>query len=426
MSGTCLASMRPEKKICFIEPPYGQFMERLDAPFALMYLASIAERCGWEPKIVEMHDDKDPIPQANIYAVTSSSPQFPATVRLERRLGDEFPESMRIVGGNHISAVPDDLSKTNFNVGVLGEGETALAKILQTPAQYRHSTCVKMQSAGVENLDTLPFPARHLIDWSKYKRGIYWGKELLAPAVSVISSRGCPHRCVFCGSHVVFGRRARFRSIPNVISEVKHVISTLGYHGFNWHDDTFCLDQNRVLALCKEFEKLNIVWRCLTRANSVNEKVLKAMQKSGCKEIILGVESGSQKILDRLHKDTTVKQNLEAMKMIKKAGIQLKAGIIVGSPGETRETVIETMDLLAVCPPDFWNVSVFTPFPGCAVWEHPEQYGIKILTRDLSQYAMVGKDYKGIVVTETEEMNKQDIEYARDVMIDFLMGIAPP
>ena len=278
----------------------------------------------------------------------------------------------------------------------------------------------------IENLDEIPFPAHHLIDYSEYKRGIYWGDHMLSRAVSIISSRGCPYNCIFCGSRVVFGRRTRFRSIENVVAEMKEVIDTIGFRGFNFHDDTFALDIKRTIGLCREFKKLNIVWRCLSRVNTVNEKTISAMEKSGCKELILGVESGSQKILDNLNKHTTVEQNLKAMKMVKKSGIQLKVGIIVGSPGETWETVEETKKMLKEYPPDFWNVSVFTPFPGTPVWNAPDKYGIKILTRDLTKYAMVGKDYKGIVAIETEDMKKEDIEHARDDLIDLLKDISPP
>ena len=414
------------KTIAFLEPPYGQFIERLDAPFSLMYLAAIAERCGWQPQIVEMYDLGDSLPDADVYAVTSSSPQWPVTVKLSERLAEEFPDTLRIVGGNHISAEPEDFNKTKFSFVVLGEGEIALTNILKNPEQYKSFPCAYIQGQAVEDLDTIPFPSRHLIDWSKYKRGIYWGKELLSPAVSAISSRGCPYNCCFCGSHVVFGRRTRFRSIGNVVAEVKHVIATIGHHGFNWHDDTFCLDRNRVMALCQEFAKLDIVWRCLSRVDTLDEKLLEAMRVGGCRELLLGVESGSQKVLNRIRKGTTVKQNLKAMKLIKKAGIQLKTGIMVGNPGETRETVEETKKMLKECPPDFWSVSVFTPFPGSDTWSNPEKYGIKILTRDLTRYAMVGKDYKGIVVAETEEMTKEDIERARDELIDLCLSISGP
>ena len=129
--------------------------------------------------------------------------------------------------------------------------------------------------------------------------------------------------------------------------------------------------------------------------------------------------SGSQKILNMLRKGTTVELNLKAMKMVKEF-MQLKVGVIVGSPGETWETVRETEKLLKECPPDFWNVSTFMPLPGCDSWNNPEKFGLKILTRDLGQYHMIGKDLKGNVVVETEEMSKTDIEQARDELIDML------
>jgi anaerobic magnesium-protoporphyrin IX monomethyl ester cyclase len=413
-------------KICFIEPPYGQFIESLDAPFSLMYLAAVAEQSGWEAQILDMHDLKDPLPEADVYAVTSSSPQWPITIKLADRLATERPEALSIIGGNHVSAEPTDAKQSKFDLIVIGEGEIPLKRILSTPEAFKDDPDKFIIGERIANLDEIPFPARHLIDWSKYKRGIYWGKQLLSPAVSIISSRGCPHNCVFCGSHVVFGRTTRFRSVANVVAEVEQVIAELGYYGFNFHDDTFCLHRQRVIDLCREFSGFNIFWRCLTRADTLDESLLQEMLAGGCRELLLGVESGSDKVLKRIQKGTTAKQNLKAMKMIKKSGIQLKAAIMIGNPGETWETVEETKKLLKECPPDFWSVSVFTPFPGSATWADPEKYGIKILTRDLTQYAMVGRDYKGIVVSETEEMTKEDIERARDELIDLCLSLSGP
>jgi len=161
----------------------------------------------------------------------------------------------------------------------------------------------------------------------------------------------------------------------------------------------------------------------LSRVDTVHPELLNLMGLAGCKEIILGVESGSQSILNRLRKGTKVKQNVKAMRMVKDNPlIQLKVGIIVGSPGETWQTVRETEEMLKECPPDFWNVSVFSPYPGSYAWKYPEKLGIKILTRDLREYRQVGKEFKGNVVVETEEMNKQDIERARDELIDLCLS----
>jgi len=407
-------------RICLIEPPYGWFAEQLDPPFPLMYLAAVAEKCGWQASIVDMQNLGTPLPDADVYAATSTSPQWNTTLKLAERLAKEHPYSLKIVGGNHVSAAPLDAEQSKFDLCVMGEGEKALEKILANPRKWKSKQTQFMNGEPIQNLDSIPFPARHLIDWSQYKRGIFWGKKLIEPAVGIIQSRGCYQKCIFCGSHAVFGHQIRFRSVSNVVDEMKQVISEMGYHGFNFHDDNFCVNRARTLELCKEFKKLKVVWRCLTRVNTVNEEVLGAMRDSGCKEIIYGIESGSQKILDNLHKGTTVKQNLQAMKLTKKMWIQVKAGIIVGSPGETWETIEETKKLLRECLPDYWNVSVFTPYPGCEVYANPEKFGVKILTRNIEDYAMVSKSGKGNVVMETKEMHKKDIEEARDSLIDLL------
>ncbi len=405
------------QKICFVEPPIGFLRDQLDPPFPLMYLAAVAENQGWNAEIIHMETLQDKLPEADIYAVTSASPQWPTTLKLSERLADEFPDKWKICGGSHISASPDDVYNSKFDSIVAGEGEIVLERILKNPDILHDNKIIKGEP--VKDLDTILFPARHLINWSKYKRGIMQGNKMLSPAVSIIASRGCPYRCIFCSSHCVFGRRVRFRSVDNVVSEIKHVINTLGYRGFNFHDDTFCVNRPRILNMCKEFSKLDIVWRCLTRADTVDRELLKTMRDSGCREVIIGMESGSQKILNILRKGTTVELNLKAMKMVKEF-MQLKVGVIVGSPGETWETVRETEKLLKECPPDFWNVSTFMPLPGSDAWISPEKFGLKILTRDLNQYHMIGKDLKGNVVVETEEMSKTDIEQARDELIDIL------
>ena len=404
-----------KKKICFIEPPIEFLRNLTDPPFPLMYLAAVAEKQGWQAEIVHMITLQDRLLDADIYAVTSSSPQWPTTLRLRERLNNEFPEKWKIYGGSHISACPDDFKPSEYNAAIIGEGEIMLERILNDPNMLLSG---KILGVPVKNLDTIPFPARHLIDWSKYNREIRWYNTFLSNAVSIITSRGCPYNCIFCSSHCVFGRRVRFRSIENVVTEIKEVINALGYRGFNFHDDTFCVNRSRTLWMCHEFSKLGIVWRCLTRADSVDREILMAMRDSGCKEIIIGMESGSQKILDLLRKGVTVEQNLKAMKLIKEF-MQLKVSVIVGSPGESWETINETKELLKQCKPDLWQVSTFTPLPGSDAWNHPEKFGLKILTRDLNQYQMVWKDL-GVVVVETEEMTKAEIERATEDMTTFL------
>jgi len=228
-------------KICFIEPPISFLRDILDPPFPLMYLAAVAEHEGWTAEIIHMKTIEDKLPEADIYAVTSSSPQWNTTVKLSERLANEFPNKWKICGGAHISAWTEDFYKSKFDSAIIGEGEIALAEVLRNPTILKTSKLIK--GTPVKDLDKIRFPARHLIKWSEYERGIMAGKRMLSPAVSIITSRGCPYKCIFCGSHCVFGRRVRFRSVKNVVDEIKHVLNTLGYNGFNFHDDTFCVSR---------------------------------------------------------------------------------------------------------------------------------------------------------------------------------------
>lgn len=422
-----------EKTICFIEPPYQHFIESLDAPFSLMYLASTAETSGWKATILDMKTLHDPIPNATIYAVTSTSPQWPTTVTLSHILKDLNNEATLLIGGNHITAEPNDYWTTSFDHAFLGEGELKLREFLETFTGAKHFTEGNdwhrlIMGVPTTNLDLIPFPARHLIDWSKYKRGIYWGKNKLADAVSMITSRGCPHNCCYCGSKVIFGRKTRFRSITNVVNEILHVKNTLGYNGFNFHDDTFCLNPKRTVEMMKAFEPLNIMFRCLSRADTVTPKTLDSLAMGGCKELVVGFEWFYQPCLDAANKQVTVKQNLKAMKLIKEEPrIQLKAGLIVGGPRYNWKAQKATENAIRKYPPDTWNCSVFTPYPGTPVWKNPEHYGIHILSRNLSEYAMVTKNhYRGNVVIETDEMSKQDLETCRDRLIDLLCEVSGP
>lgn len=149
----------------------------------------------------------------------------------------------------------------------------------------------------------------------------------------------------------------------------------------------------------------------------MNEAVLAAMKDSGCYEVVYGIESGSQKVLDALGKGTTVEQNARAIDLTKKAGIKVKTAVIVGSPGETWETIEQTVKLITEHRPDKAIVCAFTPYPGSPAWDDPEKFKLKILSRDVSTYQVVGPDMCGRVMVETEQMKKEDLEKAHDYVL---------
>ena len=266
----------------------------------------------------------------------------------------------------------------------------------------------------IPDLDSLPFPERGLLDMHAYTRKVYGQK-----ATSLITSRGCPYNCSFCCKDT-FGSRVRYRSVDSVLSEVKSNIDTYGIRHFLFYDDTFTLKRKRLHLLCKEFEKLNIIFRCNGNARYNTYEDYQALYDGGCREIAFGIETGSQKILNLINKGTTLKQNKDAIKNAQKAKLIVKAYLMIGNPGESRETVEETKKFIAEADPDQFTLFTFVPLPGCDIWKNPGKYGIKIIDRNFEQYFNIAGQNEGGLVIETETLKPADIKELREELLDFL------
>jgi len=404
-------------RVCLINPPDTVVEDACwDEPLGLLYLAAVLEEEGVDVEVVDLNFHPTDVlrdHEADAYGVYCSSSLFSSACRVSDFLKETFPNALRIGGGPHATCLPESLAPF-FNRVIVGEGERAILKALE-PRSPKTISC-----SYIEDLDTIPFPARHLISTYDYHRRVGG-----LPSVGLITARGCPHHCAFCSEG--WGGFVRFRSAGNVIAEVEDCIDRFGVRAFSIRDDTFTLNRERLLEMLSGFEELDVVWRCLTRVDQVDEGILGAMKDAGCKQIVYGIESGNQRILNNLEKGTTVKQNAEAIRLTMEAGIQTKTAVIVGSPGETWETVNDTISFIEENPPDEAIVCVFTPYPGSPVWRDPAHFKMRILTRDVSRYAAVGPEMRGNVVVETEAMSSTEIADARDIMLTRFreLGLVP-
>jgi anaerobic magnesium-protoporphyrin IX monomethyl ester cyclase len=377
-----------------------------DEPLGLLYLAATLEKFKIPVEVIDLnfHDlnilDKS---NANWFGIYCSSSLLNSVLELNHYIKERHPGAKTMVGGPHATCMPQDFIK-DFDKIIIGEGEMAILSAFTSTSQV--ITCLP-----IENLDRIPYPARHLIPIKEYHRRIA-GQS----SVGLMTSRGCPSSCAFCSK--VWGKTVRFRSAKNVIGEVKECIEKYNIHAFNIRDDTFTLNRVRFLDMMDEFKNLNISWRCLTRVDQVDRDILNYMKKSGCAQIVYGLESGNQNILNNLGKGTTVKQNLEAIKLTKEVGIEAKAAVIVGNPGETWDTVKDTVNMIEDSMPDSVILCTFTPYPGSPVWNKPDKFKMKILTRDVSKYMVVGENMRGKVVIETEKMSARDIADAHEFMLN--------
>ena len=242
-------------------------------------------------------------------------------------------------------------------------------KIIQTPNR-----------PFIENLDEIPRPKYKFFDLEKYK---IYGKRFLP----IITSRGCPYQCSFCVTSRIFGRKFRARSPENIVDELEWLKKTHGADGISFYDDAFTLDRKRLIAICEQMieRKIGLPWGCQTRVDHVSKEILALMKKANCNEVSFGVESGCQRILDAVSKKTTVEQNEKAIKWAKDEGLFVAVSAIIAYPGETRETVQQTMDLLRRMEPDDAYLCIATPYPGTELRSLVESSGWKI-SNDWSLY----------------------------------------
>lgn len=391
-------------KILLIDPPYRyqevggarqNFRNVLNQipSLGLAYLAAVARQGGHQAKIIDctfadeyrklMVEAKEFGP--DLVGITATTPVFANAVSLAGILRGILPKAVFICGGPHPTACPEAcLSQGLFDFLVLGEGEETFLELiayLQDKRQYAledipglafkrgQEIVITAPRQKIRDLDTLPFPARDLLPALADYRPTPASYRRLPVAV-IMTSRGCPSRCVFC-DRSVFGDKFRGRSVANVMAEVEEVIGRYKAKEVRFFDDTFTQDAKFVTGICQAMIKLRpkIPWTCLTKVTAVNLEMLKTMRAAGCWQVLFGLESGDEYVLSKLGKHNTVAQNIKAVLMAKQAGLSIRADFLVGSPWETRSSLNKTIDFARSLPLDFAHFNKFVPLPGTAIYK---------------------------------------------------------
>ena len=223
----------------------------------------------------------------------------------------------------------------------------------------------------IKNLGDLPIPCHQLLPISKYNLP-FIGKRY----TFVTTSRGCPYECIFCRSPILWNRKARSRSVKSIIKELD-LLKKLKIKNFLVHSDVFTVNRKIAIELCKTMinRKFKFKWICNSRVDTVDEELLIWMKKAGCWMINYGIESGSQKVLDRAKKGITVSQIKKAVILTKKIGIKVWGYFMIGLPGENWQTVDETIKLAKELPLDLANFAVAAPYPGTEFYKLAKRKG---------------------------------------------------
>jgi anaerobic magnesium-protoporphyrin IX monomethyl ester cyclase len=284
-----------------------------------------------------------------------------------------------VAGGPLPTLNPEDFLQ-DFDVVIIGEGEETMLELVREVEKggdlsrvrgiaYREKDTMKLTPPRdfIQNLDSIPFPTRELFDNQAYKN--HYSKKFGYTITSLITSRGCPFNCDFC-SQPIFGNKFRTRSATNIVDEIEKVIA-LGYERIWFADDCFTLSRKRLIDIFNEIiqRRIKIDWECLSRVDTIDREMAEKMKHAGCVRVFFGIESGSDSVLALMNKKATAKQAKEAVHVAKQSGIQVGAFFILGYPGETDETVLDTVRFASSLPLDYLSFTFPYPIPGTSLYE---------------------------------------------------------
>lgn len=417
-------------KILLINPPIPYEIELYSTagiiapPMGLTYLAAILEKHGYHVEILDVpvlglsyKQIKDELKKRkpDLVGITATTAMINSALQVAKIVKDVLPESIVILGGVHVTFAYETTMKENpfVDITCIGEGEYTLLELTQTLEKggnlknvkgivYRkNGKLLKTQPRPlIENLDELPFPARHLLPMDKYKA---FGENMILG--TILTSRGCPFNCIFCSSSLLFGKKFRARSPKNVVDEIEQFQKAYKTRHVEFVDDTFTFDKKRAEEICKEIvdRKLDIRWVCSCRVDLIDKELMQTLRKAGCTMIYFGVESGVQRVINLMRKGIRLEQAENVMRWAREVGIETVASFVFGIPGETWEDAIQTIRFAKKLNPDYVQFSIATPFPGTELYQIAKREGL-LLTEDWSKYTVLKP------VMKTRELKPEELQ----------------
>jgi anaerobic magnesium-protoporphyrin IX monomethyl ester cyclase len=289
-----------------------------------------------------------------------------------------------VLGGAHVSAVPRETLEAfpDIDYGVVGEGEATLAELLDRLGNRESlqqvdglawrdpegRVVINRPRRPLENLDELPLPAWDLLEGfpSRYPSSLLESRRL--PAAGIMTSRGCPFHCTFCDNRV-FGSRVRHFSAEYTLRMIRHLVDRFGIRDLMILDDNFLLDRRKLFDICDGIrsQNLDLTWYCITHAKSMTPDRLAKIRRAGCWFVEMGIESGNDAILGQIKKNTDKAEIRASVRAAKRTGLKVKGNFIFGFPGDTPETIEETIRFALDLDIDFFQQSYLTVWPGCEI-----------------------------------------------------------
>ena len=376
-------------EILFINPaPSGTLKATgvLFPPLGLLYIAAYAEKEGHQVAVRDLAirkkmEDID-FKKYDIVGISTDTTRHRQALQLAKKA--KASGCMVVMGGPHPSYADEEiLSTQRVDFIVRGEGEVTFSELVAT-LQKNDGTFHSVQGISffsngqlvrtpprpfIENLDSLPLPARHLIHMDDYRRTKFGGRDI----TPLITSRGCPYQCAFCASSHFWGTKVRMRSVESVLKEIGEIYDRYHFNAVAFVDDTFNVSPKRVMELCRVIidQKLDLWWWNLSRIDLLlrNEEMVKEMVRAGGKAVFIGVESSNPKTLNELKKGIDVEDIVQTVEMLKRNGVEIHASYILGGLHDDVKTIHETIRFAKRLDTNVAQFAILTPYPGTAVYE---------------------------------------------------------
>ncbi|MCW4004429.1 MAG: B12-binding domain-containing radical SAM protein [Candidatus Bathyarchaeota archaeon] len=417
-------------RITLVNPPYpvGSHQHPAFMPLGLGYLGAVLHKNNFQVNVVDCQAYNLTHEQVreelikfkpDIVGITSTTLTYKSALKIAKSAKEVFPNCITAIGGSHVTFWDDKALQEEpaLDVIVRGEGEQTMLELAQRVENHQAfhdlvgTTCREDNKIKrnpdrpfLEDLDSLPFPALHL--W-KHSDNLRKYGSIPYP---VMTSRGCVFWCNFCTAVRMFGRKYRMRSPKNVVDELEYLHKTYHATQFTFYDDAFTVDQARTEEICDEIHRrgLKIKWDCETRVDMVSKELLVKMRKAGCVGVWFGVESGSKKQLESMGKGFSLAQTRRAFKWAKEAGLMTVAGVILGFPGETKESAWETIRFIKELNPNDVGFYIATPYPGTPMYDEVKANGsLKITDFDKYDTATPTFEIPNMTMQELSQIREQ-------------------
>jgi anaerobic magnesium-protoporphyrin IX monomethyl ester cyclase len=368
-------------------------------PLGLGYISACVKQKGYDVKFFDPNVQNikpEQIAEAALHekpvfiGISFMTPQFAITSEMCSIIKRICPEIPIVLGGAHPSVMPEKTLQEipDADFVIVNEGEETVVTLLSALQSsksfdnikglvFRKNSEIIMSSPPepIEDIDSLPMPDRTLIDQSFYRAQSFL--SFSSNTASIYTSRGCPGRCVFCCSGHRLRTRIRERSVKSIMKEINYLVETFGIDYLLIKDDTFTLRKSRVEDFCDAIKKEHpkIKWHCMGRVNTVDYNLLSKMKRAGLHDIFFGIESGNDDILKKAKKGITTKAVRSAVSACKDLNIRTYGAFILGLPGDTVETINQTIDFACSLPLTLAGFSILIPYPGTQVFEDYYEIG---------------------------------------------------